>query len=395
MAADRSGRLPLNISDAVPPAHLELPDADERELSAIRLAQAVMAAPDVLPAQRDALLAHAVDLFLASRSGPLGVRFRTPAVMDRATPVPVRLHRVRPPEEVIAELLSGGPALAPLLLPQATACLVTDAEYRRLEAVSPPPTPWRRGWDRYSAADLTVVDLQDGEEFDPALPPADGGWEREQLQHLVRGGPTRICLLLACRLTTPNTTVSWAVEAAGRDAEAPTGRWLEARAAAPEHWAESARVRRAVSALTFAGRVFQSPALQRAGALLAALPAPNPSSAERARVAADLVRCGDLEDPGPGARGCRPLAVELLRGIAAGDPQQHPWEGMLEQAGEGRYAAVLHASPGDMRSSMRTVARLFDDPVLDVTLTLFEKRYRQALPEPPPAAVLQWLRDRW
>lgn len=256
MAADRKERLPLNTDDEVPPAYVTLPDAEARELSAIRLAQAALATHDLVPPHRDATLALAVDLFIASRAGPFAARFRTPAVMNLETPAPVRLHHVRPRGEVIAELIAGGAELVPLILPQATACLVTDAEYRRLEAISQPLTPWQRGWDRYAAAGLAVVDLGDGEEFDPAdgLLPAADGWDREQLESLVRGGPTRICLLLACRLSVPSTTLAWAVEAVGRDAEAIEGHWLEARAASPDHWSETARVEHAVSALTSPAR---------------------------------------------------------------------------------------------------------------------------------------------
>ena len=157
MAADRKERLPLN-TDEVPPAYVTQPDAEARELSAIRLAQAALATHDLVPPHRDATLALAVDLFIASRAGPFAARFRTPAVMNLETPAPVRLHHVRPRGEVIAELIAGGAELVPLILPQATACLVTDAEYRRLEAISQPLTPWQRGWDRYAAAGLAVVD---------------------------------------------------------------------------------------------------------------------------------------------------------------------------------------------------------------------------------------------
>ena len=129
--------------------------------------------------------------------------------------------------------------------------------------------------------------------------------------------------------------------------------------------------------------------------VLAELSSTNPpSQAERDRIAAALVSCADSDDPGPGTPSCRPLAAALPRGIGANDPREHSWEALLTQSGQARFA-VLHHEGQDMSSRMRTIARLFDDPVLDLTLSLFEQRYRQALPEPPPAAVLDWLHNHW
>ncbi|WP_346619633.1 hypothetical protein [Blastococcus montanus] len=359
-------------------------DPDAAELSAIRLTQAVLAARDALPEHRMALLAAAVRQCQAAR----GARWTTPAA---AAADPLDRHRepLVPLRGTVEELLRGGPRLAPLVLSAAVTCAVTGSECRRLARVSPE----LYGWERFAAAGLTVVDALTGEESDPAdLPPGDApGEDLSALSELVGGGPARICVLLACRVQPPAPLTAWALEAAARDSASTEGWWLEHRLQQLGD-AEAAPLDQAVPALALAGAAFNSPALQAAAVVLTRHTS-SIATPDTAALAAEVVRCAELEAPRRGSRACAPLARALLDGIEAADPRTRSWEELTASAAGGRFSPL--AGRGDTYPTMQAAARLFDDPIFSLTVTIFEKRYRAALPEVPHPAVTGWLRDRW
>ena len=376
-----------STSTAVLKAYAERADADSRELSAIRLAQAVLDAEDVVPAHRRELLSIAVWKYTEARAGKTGLRYRTPAAMDSSQPSKVQHEHVRPRKEIVDDLLDGGAELVPLVLSTAVSCLVTVEEHARLNSVDTRLS----GWDRYAAADLTVVDHASGELLDLGeIPHPNAYADVAVLRRLVRGGPARMCLLMACRLQDPGLAVGWAVAAAARDSESVEGLWLEQRL---EREGDPAGVPLpdALAALRRAAVVFRSASLHQAADVLAR------SSDEGAPVdrahellISGLARCADAHEVGAAARACAPLALAAITAAEAEAPPN--WEDVALGAGGGRYAALV--TDADAYANMRAAVVMFDDPVLDVALTIFEKRRRQALPHLPAPAVTEWVRAR-
>lgn len=121
--------MPLNTAGVYRNPYQERPDAEERELSATSLIQALLAAPDVLPSQRQEMLRIALYKYSEARAGKHGVRYRTAGVMDLDHPSMVEHEHVRSRRAIVADLLAGGPELAPQVLSTSVTCPVTKEEH--------------------------------------------------------------------------------------------------------------------------------------------------------------------------------------------------------------------------------------------------------------------------
>jgi hypothetical protein len=130
------------------------PDVDQRRLSAIRLAQAILAAPDVTLTHRRELLSIVVWKYTEADAGKWGVRYRSDGVLNRTGGV-VQHEHVKPRKQIVDELLSSASAEVPGVLASSVACLVSAEEHRALGAVPPDLS----GWARYEAAGVRVWDL--------------------------------------------------------------------------------------------------------------------------------------------------------------------------------------------------------------------------------------------
>lgn len=148
---------------------------------------------------------------------------------------------------------------------------------------------------------------------------------------------------------------------------------------------EAVPLQRAVPALASAGAAFNSPALQAAATVLQRTPTAG-------ALAVELVRCAELEAPRRGER-----RAHCWR--ASDDPRSRSWDDLVADTAGGRCvplaAAGSGAGGGDTATTTRAAARLYDDPVISLTVTIFEERYRGALPEVPHPAVIGLLRERW
>ncbi|WP_344688363.1 hypothetical protein [Blastococcus jejuensis] len=156
--------MPLNTATAVLQPYRERRDADDREVSAIRLVQALLRTPDLLPTHRREMLRLALYKYTEARAGKHGLRYRTRGVMDTTRPSPVEHEHVRSRLSLLGDLEAGGADLAPLVLGTATACLVTREEHALLRAVPKEAD----GWARYAEAGLEIVDHAAGDVVDPS-----------------------------------------------------------------------------------------------------------------------------------------------------------------------------------------------------------------------------------
>jgi hypothetical protein len=213
--------LPLNTANVFQEPYKERPDADERELSATRLIQALLSAPDILPSHRQEMLRLALYKYSEARAGKHGVRYRTAGVIDLDNPSMVEQEHVRSRQSVVAELLAVGPELAPLVLRSSATCLVTKEEHARLNALPKHIT----GWARYAEAGLDVFDHETGLQISIAeLEAGETTVSSPRGEDCLPGGPARMCLLTACRLAERRWSGAWAVLASARDSESVEGR---------------------------------------------------------------------------------------------------------------------------------------------------------------------------
>ncbi len=378
--------MPLNTATAVLQPYRERRDADDREVSAIRLIQALLRTPDLLPTHRREMLRLALYKYTEARAGKHGLRYRTRGVMDTTRPSPVEHEHVRSRLSLLGDLEAGGADLAPLVLGTATACLVTREEHALLRAVPKEAD----GWARYAEAGLEIVDHATGDVVDPSdlaamAPVADLARDLT----FVAGGPARICLLLACRLMDDTTSGGWAASAAGRDSMSIAGRWIAGRLSPlAEQGDGSAATSEVAAALALASRIFSAPVLNRAAALWRQ--ASLTSGPDRRALAADLARAASDDWVGTATSPAAPLA---LAAIAAAHQRSVPlFDDFMRQAAGGAYWRGVPAS--DAESTVGALVRRYEDPVLALALTVYVKRLRNALPEPPPIEVVRWVGSR-
>jgi len=129
-----------------------IPDVEVRRLSAVRIAEAILAAPDVTISHRRELLSIAVWKFTEADAGKWGLRFRSEGVLS-GNGSGVQHEHVKPRKQLVDELLAtGAPAE---VFKTAIACLVTREEHQRLSVVDPELL----GWQRYAAAGIQVWDM--------------------------------------------------------------------------------------------------------------------------------------------------------------------------------------------------------------------------------------------
>ncbi|MGY1771964.1 ADP-ribosylglycohydrolase family protein [Blastococcus sp. SYSU D00813] len=381
--------MPLNTADAVTNPYRERPDADERELSAIRLVQALLAAPDLLPVHRQEMLRLALYKYSEARTGKHGLRFRTAAVMRSGAPARVEHEHVRSRLAVVTDLRLGGPTLAPLVLTTSAACLVTSEEHVRLRAVPPEVD----GWARYAEAGLEVVDHLTGQSLDPRDLAVDEPTVEltPELASQLPGGSERICLLMACRLVSPGTSLSWAVTAAARDSDSIEGRWIENRLKGLAVAGDDAPVEELGRVLDLAGRIFESATLRGAADGLRDGPREiHASTSRRASLAADLARLADRGWGTAASEQAAPLALGAIAAARRGTPPL--WDDWLRDHGQHIPPGLLRSE--DTESAARALVEHFSDPVLAVALTIYVKRLRDALVAPPPDAVVHWVESR-
>ncbi|SNS43015.1 hypothetical protein SAMN04488107_2517 [Geodermatophilus saharensis] len=373
--------MPLNTSLAVTRPYSERPDADDRELSAVRLVQALLAAPDLLVTHRNEMLRIALYKYTEARSGKFGLRYRTVAVADTAVPVPVVHEHVRPRQAVVADLCAvGDPVLVPLILSTAVTCLVTDAEHSVLNAV---PTSVH-GWARYAAAGLKVVDHLTGDVVDPAVEPMMSPVvDLDRLSFLRGGGATPIALLMACRLVNLQTSMAWAGYAAARDSNSPIGDWLKSRI---DTGCETG-LAPITAAYRLGARIFDTAVLAAASDAMEAV---STGVLGRRQAADQLVRTLERD----GARLPRGDAAVLARAAleaSCADPVP-PLHEVLRRA-DLRWPRGV-GEDADTYSVVDALTNRYREPLLDLALSMYTLRLRGALPVPPPGSVVDWLEQR-
>jgi len=156
--------MPTNVSPRLKKLYAPHPQAEARRLSATRLAEAILAAPDVDPSHRRQFLSFCLWKHTEA-DGKWAVRYRSKEAVHGPV-ADIQHEHVIPRnllvEKVIANLEHVGEILASVL-----ACLVTKEEHRRLTAVG----SFVEGWDRYTAAGVVVLDMVTGEPFTPPQVP--------------------------------------------------------------------------------------------------------------------------------------------------------------------------------------------------------------------------------
>jgi hypothetical protein len=107
-------------------------------------------------------------------------------------------------------------------------------------------------------------------------------------------------------------------------------------------------------------------------------------------LAADLARAASDDWVGTATSPAAPLA---LAAIAAAHQRSVPlFDDFMRQAAGGAYWRGVPAS--DAESTVGALVRRYEDPVLALALTVYVKRFRNALPEPPPVEVVRWVESR-
>jgi hypothetical protein len=363
--------------------------ADDRELSAIRLAQAVLGAEGVVDPHRKEMLGIAVWKYTEAKSSKYGLRYRTPAAISAGPTVKLQHEHVRTKAAIVQELLAAGPSLAPVVLSSAVGCVVTKDEHAMLTAL---PKSYQ-GWARYSAAGLSVIDGVTGRSVEPGSLESDYGQiDLDAVRRLSPGGGARVCLLAACRLLDAGADAEW-LHLAVRDTDSVETWWIRRRFAQRGDGRVSADWADLLGDVREAGRRFDARPLLGAAAALEELRAPWPLGLQaRAHMAERLIVAAALDEAGRADPAAAPLAKAAI--LAADRDDVPGWPQLAPRAGSGRYLPLLSEDDGGALESMRRIAHLYGDPVLDLALTVFEKRSRAALRQRPPAAVVEWVLSR-
>ena len=145
--------MPTNAMKLVRGSFKPLPDAQERRRSAIRIAEAIIAAPSIMPVHRRELLSIAIWKYTEADAGKWGIRYRSEEVVHGPV-ASIQHEHVIPRKQLVDQMLEN-PGRTAEILAMAQACLVTVAEHARLTAV-PDGTA---GWERYRAAEVVVLDM--------------------------------------------------------------------------------------------------------------------------------------------------------------------------------------------------------------------------------------------
>ena len=160
----RDEAVPTNASPSVRNPFVERPDAQERRVSAISLAEAIRAASNVVPSHRREMLSIAVWKYTEAEGGKWATRYRSAAVVHGPV-APIQHEHVVTRATLVERMLVDG-ADVDAVLARAVGCLVTVEEHGRLTAVATSV----EGWGRYATAEVEVLDMATGERLDLILP---------------------------------------------------------------------------------------------------------------------------------------------------------------------------------------------------------------------------------
>lgn len=145
--------MPTNKSKALRMPPTPKDNAEERRLSAIRIAEFAAKAHGIAPEYRRALLNFAVWGYTEAEYGKWGCRFRSAGVLDPEVLSIQHEHVVRR-KHIVDEILEA-PGETRTILSKAEACLVTTEEHKRLSQLPDEVV----GWDRYTQANVVVHDM--------------------------------------------------------------------------------------------------------------------------------------------------------------------------------------------------------------------------------------------
>lgn len=135
---------------------VEHPEGDARRRSAIRLAEAIVAADGVLLAHRRRALSNAV-WWYTEADGKHRVRYRSLGAMAEADGARLQHEHVVTRKSLVDRMLQHPDQIASIL-GEAVACLVTKEEHRLLSA----QPSGAEGWRRYELAGVHVIDTATG-----------------------------------------------------------------------------------------------------------------------------------------------------------------------------------------------------------------------------------------
>jgi hypothetical protein len=145
--------MPTNESKALRKPPTLIDNAEERRLSAIRIAEFFAEAPGIAPEHRREGLSFAVWGYTTAEYGKWGCRFRSAGVLGPEV-VSIQHEHVVPRKQIVNEILAA-PSKTRTILIRAEGCLVTAEEHRRLNQL---PDAFV-GWDRYTQANIVVHDM--------------------------------------------------------------------------------------------------------------------------------------------------------------------------------------------------------------------------------------------
>lgn len=140
-------------------------NGQRRLVSAATVLRFALNHPDVLPEQRNRLITESL-WFVTETEGKYGARYKTRGVLDLEAEAPIANWQSRLRHEHVvtrkqlADRLRAGED-PERVVADAVACIVTKEEHDKL-------TPFDRthkGWDRYRAAGIEVIDTSTGDRF--------------------------------------------------------------------------------------------------------------------------------------------------------------------------------------------------------------------------------------
>jgi hypothetical protein len=145
--------MPTNKSKALRKPPTLMDNAEQRRLSAIRIAEFFAKAPGIAPEHRREGLSFAVWGYTTAEYGKWGCRFRSAGVLGPEV-VSIQHEHVVPRKHIVDEILAA-PGETRTSLSKTEACLVTAEEHKRLSELPDAVV----GWNRYTQANVVVHDM--------------------------------------------------------------------------------------------------------------------------------------------------------------------------------------------------------------------------------------------